>query len=96
MIITFDTNNNVENFRAATHPYDSTIRPQIVKKNQNPHYYKILQKFFEITGSDGGLLNTSFNLHGYPIVSSPQDALSVFCKSGLNFLALDEYILTKK
>ena len=96
MIITFDTKNNIDNFRAATHPYDSTIRPQVVKKKQNPHYYKILQKFFEITGSDGGLLNTSFNLHGYPIVSSPQDALSVFCKSGLNFLALDEYILTKK
>jgi carbamoyltransferase len=96
MIITFETNNSVENYRAATHPYDSTIRPQVVKKNQNPNYYKILQKFYEITGSDGGLLNTSFNLHGYPIVSSPQDALTVFYKSGLKFLALDRFILTKK
>ncbi len=95
MIITFDTNDGVKNFRAATHPYDLTIRPQVVEKSKNPHYYKILNNFHKITGSNGGLLNTSFNLHGYPIVSSPLDAVNVFHKSGLKFLALDKYLLRK-
>jgi carbamoyltransferase len=79
---------------AALHPYDLTCRPQIVRKDWNPQYYRLLKKFEELTGI-GGVLNTSFNLHGEPIVCSPKDALETFIKSGLDGLALGNFYITK-
>lgn len=80
--------------RAAIHPYDKTLRPQILEKDVNPLYYRLLKIFQEKTGR-GGLLNTSFNIHGDPIVCSPQDALAAFEKSGLKYLALENYLVKK-
>lgn len=37
-------------------------------------YYKIIKTFEDITGI-ASILNTSFNLHGYPMIDSPQTAL---------------------
>ena len=79
---------------AAMHTYDHTIRPQIVRKDWNPGYHKVISAFKAATGV-GALLNTSFNLSGYPIVCSPQDALSVFMESDLDALALENYFVTK-
>jgi carbamoyltransferase len=42
------------------------------------------------------VLNTSFNLHGFPVVYSPEDALYVFINSGLKYLAIGSYLLEKK
>ena len=42
------------------------------------------------------ILNTSFNLRGEPIVCTPQDAISTFQRSGLDFLAIDEFIVPKE
>ena len=42
------------------------------------------------------MLNTSFNLHGYPLVYSPDDALSVFDHSGLQYLTLGNYLVEKR
>ena len=96
MVITFDSDQKrTPLFRAATHPYDGTIRPQVVKPDWNPGYHEIIRRFAEKTGRNGGVLNTSFNLHGFPIVSSPQDALEVFEKSGLQFMAIGPFILRK-
>ena len=96
MVITFDIQEHADDFRATTHPYDETIRPQVVKKEWNPSYYQIIELFEKKTGKHGGILNTSFNLHGYPIVSSPADALEVFEKSGLRYLAIGSYLISKK
>lgn len=74
MIMAFDSTERVNEFRAASHPYDLTVRPQVVHRNWNPGYYSVLEAFERLTGR-GILLNTSFNLHGYPIVSHPRDAL---------------------
>jgi carbamoyltransferase len=82
------------NFAAATHPYDKTMRIQMVSKDWNPSYYKILECFGEITGIFG-VLNTSFNLHGEPNVFSPADALRTVVNSGLEYLAIGNYILKK-
>ncbi len=95
MVITFDTTDSVENFIAATHPYDKTIRPQMVSESVNPNYYSIINEFQEKTKKKSGVLNTSFNLHGHPIVSSPVDALEVFDKSGLENIAVGDYIIIK-
>lgn len=80
---------------AAMHPYDKTLRPQIIEKDWNPSYYQILKYFYQKTGR-AGLLNTSFNLHGEPIVCSPQNAIDTFKNSGLKFLALGNWLISKK
>ncbi|MBI5558045.1 MAG: carbamoyltransferase [Deltaproteobacteria bacterium] len=96
MIMAFDPKQNRDDFIAATHPYDETMRPQMLDEEWNPQYYRIIARFAEISGKKGGVLNTSFNLHGYPIVSSPEDAIEVFTKSGLNIMAIGSYLLVKK
>lgn len=93
MNLGFDTTaEGQKSLKAAIHPYDKTARPQIIRKDDNPRYYQIIDKFFKKTGR-AGLLNTSFNLHGFPIVSSPEDALRVLANSGLKYLALENYLL---
>jgi len=84
-----------KNLVSASHPRDHTIRPQLVTKEANPEYYKLIKKYQELTGS-GVILNTSFNLHGEPIVYSLSDAIRVFLRSGLPYLALNKHILSKK
>jgi carbamoyltransferase len=85
----------VTDLKAAMHPRDRTIRPQVVKDSINPRYHRLLTAFEKRTGR-GGLLNTSFNIHGEPIVYSPADAIDVFLRSGLEHLALDRHLLSKR
>jgi|WetSurSiteA1Bulk_404760.scaffolds.fasta_scaffold07266_2 carbamoyltransferase len=95
MIITFDTTEKGrEDLAAAMHQYDKTVRPQIIDKKNNKEYYSILEEFSKLTGKFG-LLNTSFNLHGSPIVGSVRDALYTFDNSGLKYLAIGDYLVSK-
>ena len=95
MAMTFEsTELGAAQFAAATHPYDKTMRIQMVSKDWNPSYYELLQRFGEITGIFG-VLNTSFNLHGEPNVFSPDDALRTVVNSGLEYLSIGNYILRK-
>ena len=96
MMLGFDTTEAARrNLRAAIHPYDYTARPQMLTKAQNPSYYKLI-KYFEDTTGIGGVLNTSFNIHGEPIVCSPQDAIHTLKDSGLRHLAIEDYLVSKK
>ena len=79
---------------AACHPSDETTRAQIVSKDSSYEYYKLIIEFYKITNV-GALLNTSFNLHGYPIVRTLDDALYVLNNSGLNGLLTKNYIIVK-
>jgi carbamoyltransferase len=83
----------VSKIAAVTHS-DGTTRPQYVYKETNPRYHALLTKFKEATGVPG-LLNTSFNLKGEPIVCTPKDALRTFFSSGMEVLVLGEFIVTK-
>ena len=80
---------------AGIHQSDKTCRPQLLKKDWNPRYYRIIKEFENETGI-GGVLNTSFNLHGEPMVCSPEDAIHTFEDSGLEFLAMENWIVSKK
>jgi carbamoyltransferase len=96
MAITFDSTEKARlDLPAAMHPYDFTVRPQIVTKYYNKDYYEIIYEFSKITGI-GGILNTSFNLHGEPNVLTPEDALHTLDKSGLKFLAMEDYLFEKR
>lgn len=79
---------------AGLHSYDLTTRPQIVSSTENPEYYAIIKEFEKLTGI-GGMLNTSFNLHGFPIACTPEDAYFTFKNSDLNYLAIERYLVTK-
>ncbi|MEE9173701.1 MAG: carbamoyltransferase C-terminal domain-containing protein [Thermoplasmata archaeon] len=94
MILTFDTTDRREDIAAAIHAADRTARPQVIEEAWNPAYYGIVQAFEEETGR-GGLLNTSFNVHGYPIVHGPEEALWTFATTGLQHLALGDFIFSK-
>jgi carbamoyltransferase len=94
MILSFDTTDRFREIAAAIHPFDRTARPQEVSAEWNPRFHRLLVEFERLTGI-GGVLNTSFNLHGYPIVSTPTDALEVFDHSGLTHLALGDWLVEK-
>lgn len=79
---------------ASLHPWDKTVRPQFVSKDSNPEYYDLLIHFEKATGVPG-LLNTSFNLHGDPNVSSTKDALNALRASGLKYLQIDNFLIRK-
>jgi carbamoyltransferase len=79
---------------AASHPRDRTIRPQVVTRDANPDYHTVIDNYRQRTGR-GAIMNTSFNLHGEPIVYGPADALRVLRLSGLQHLALDNYLVSK-
>ena len=95
MMQSFDTTDARLEFMAAVHNADLTARPQIVEKGQNAGYEGILKEFKKRTGR-AVLLNTSFNLHGFPIVCTPEDALGVLKESGLKCLLLGPFIVWKK
>ena len=78
----------------AIHPIDFTLRPQILKESQNPSYYNLISQFKEKT-SIGAVLNTSFNLHGFPNVSSHEDAFTTFKKSNLEYLIIENFLIKK-
>ncbi|GCD92951.1 carbamoyltransferase [Embleya hyalina] len=95
MTVSFDTHADVRGrIQAAAHPHDWTCRPQILTREANPDYHRLISEFHRLTGI-GAVLNTSFNLHGYPIVESPRDALDVFEASGLRYLMLGPLLIEK-
>ena len=79
---------------AGLHPFDKTSRAQIVYKKDNPDYHSLIKEFENLTGI-GALLNTSFNIHGEAIVESPKDAIQTLQNSGLKYLYIGSYLVTK-
>jgi carbamoyltransferase len=79
---------------AITH-VDYTSRIQTVSKKVNPKYYKLIQKFKEITDCPI-LINTSFNIRGEPIVCSPTDAFKCFMGTEIDILVIGSCVLIKE
>lgn len=73
---------------------DGLVRVHTVSKKATPVFWKLLVKFGEITGVPV-LLNTSFNLFGEPVVSSPREAVRGFYCSGIDCLALGNFLIKK-
>jgi carbamoyltransferase len=96
MVMTFHSiPEKVPVFAAGVHPYDGTARPQEVMERHNPRYHRLIRYYGEITGEEI-ILNTSFNLHGFPIVYTPQQALATLDHSGLQHLALGHFLVSKQ
>lgn len=78
---------------AVTH-VDGSSRVQVVDKEINPLYYRLIERFYQATGIPV-LLNTSFNLKGEPIVNSPEDAFKTFSGSQMDMLVMGDFIVRK-
>jgi carbamoyltransferase len=94
MMMTFDTKDNFRELIAAVHNADLTCRAQILSRQNNPAMHDILNAFERHTGG-GVILNTSFNLHGFPLVRTAQDALGVLRDSGLPHVQVGPFLVHK-
>jgi carbamoyltransferase len=79
---------------ATTH-VGGTGRLQTVRRTWNPRYYDLIQRFGQATGVPV-LLNTSFNLRGEPIVTSPRNAFNTFVGSDIDTLILGNFVVRKE
>jgi carbamoyltransferase len=77
--------------KATTHE-GGTGRLQTIDKATNARYYELVRRFGEATGVPI-LMNTSFNLRGEPIVSSPADAWKTYRNSGIDWLMLERFLI---
>jgi carbamoyltransferase len=73
---------------------DGTGRLQTVDGDSEPRYRRLIESFYERTGVPI-VLNTSFNVRGEPIVETPDQAVEGFRKTGLDVLALGDWLLEK-
>ena len=79
---------------AVTH-VDYSARIQTVHSDTNDLYHRLISKFKEKTGYPL-VVNTSFNVRGEPIVCTPSDAFNCFMGTGLDLLAVGNFILKKE
>lgn len=82
--------------RAAVHGViniDGSCRPQILQEESSP-IARLLREYRKLAGR-GILLNTSFNTHGEPIVCSPADAVRTFVETDVNYLIMEDFVVTK-
>ncbi len=71
---------------------DGTCRPQFVPDDETGAYAELLREARQRWGV-GAVLNTSFNIHGEPLVCSPTEAIDVFLRSGADALAIGPFLV---
>ncbi len=74
---------------------DGTARAQVVSRDTNPRYYELIEHLEKLRGS-GVVLNTSLNRRGEPMICSPTDALNMFYGCDLEYLMLEDVLVTKE
>ena len=79
---------------AVTH-VDYSARLQTVDRVRNPLYYDLIKRFYELTGCPV-IINTSFNVRGEPIVCTPQDALTCFFRTEMDYLVMGSFLVAKE
>ena len=73
---------------------DGTCRPQIVDEHDAGDFAQLLREARRRWGA-GVVLNTSFNIHGEPLVCSPAEAVDVFLRSGADALAIGPFLVPR-
>ena len=94
MLLTFTVKPSKRTALTSAIHVDHTARVQTVTREANPRFYRLIQQFGRLTGVPA-VLNTSFNDKGEPLVASPRDALRTFYATGLDALAIGDFLLTK-
>jgi carbamoyltransferase len=73
---------------------DGTARAQVVTPASNPRYYRLLEALEDRSGN-AVVLNTSLNRRGEPMICSPEDALEMFFGCDLEYLVMEDVLVTK-
>jgi carbamoyltransferase len=94
MTITFDCHDEMIGTCPAVCHVDKTARPQLIRREDNPSYYRIVEEYRKITGLPS-IINTSFNMHEEPIVNTANEGVSAFLQSGLDALILGDFLAMK-
>jgi len=96
MMFAVDVNKNKQDLIPAITHVDGTCRIQTLTREQNPHYYELIDSFYKLTNVPI-LFNTSFNLAGDCIVETIDDAIDTLQRSSIDYLYLPEFnILVSK
>jgi carbamoyltransferase len=74
---------------------DGTARPQVIDRETDPAYHRIVELFYKETGIPS-VINTSFNMHGEPIVCTPEDAIEAFLDSKMDYLAIGPFLVERQ
>jgi len=73
---------------------DGSGRLQTVSQQTNPRYYRLIERFYELTGVPM-VLNTSFN-ENEPIVCNPEEALDCFLRTNMDVLVMEDYLIERR
>ncbi|HEX7090776.1 MAG TPA: carbamoyltransferase C-terminal domain-containing protein [Longimicrobiales bacterium] len=92
MTITFDCTPWMRRRMPGVVHIDGTARPQLVRREVNPEYHRIIEAYHRRTGLPG-IINTSFNMHEEPIVCSADDCVRAFLDGKLDYLAIGRFIV---
>ena len=94
MTFTFDVSEKWKSQIPEVVHKDGTARAQVVSRDTNPRYYRLIEELEKLTGN-AVVLNTSLNRHGEPMVCSPTDALNMFYGSDLQYLIMEDVLIRK-
>lgn len=94
MLMATVVDNSIKSKIPAVVHQDNSIRPQVVSQKSNPKFHALLKAFYKKTGL-AVLLNTSFNVRGEPIICKPEEAIRCFYSTGLDAVAIGNYLLEK-
>jgi len=79
---------------AITH-VNGSARVQTVAAADNREFHELLKAVGKTTGREM-VLNTSFNVKGQPIVNTPREALDTFLGTGIEFLFLENRLVSRR
>jgi carbamoyltransferase len=94
MTMAFEVSRCMRDRLAAVISIDGTCRPQFVPDDDSSDYANLLREARSRWGV-GAVLNTSFNIHGEPLVCSPAEAIDVFIRSGADALAIGPFLVDR-
>lgn len=94
MTITYEVEPRLAHRVPAVVHVDATARPQVLGPNDDALLHRVLHRYHERTGIPL-LINTSFNMHEEPIVCTPADAVSAFCRGAADVLVAGSVWVTR-
>jgi carbamoyltransferase len=92
MTITYNIPNHLKERIPAVVHVDGTARPQVVHSQNEPHYHRIIDEYYKLSGIPL-IINTSYNIHEEPIVCTPQDAIKTYKANSVDILVMEDYVL---
>ena len=90
MTITFDVKKDWQPKIPAVVHVDGTARPQLVRRDRNPKYWALIERYRQLSGIPL-VLNTSFNVHEEPIVCGPKEAVQAVVDNRVDHLAIGPF-----